>query len=383
MTTLYLHIGMPKTGTTSLQCNMMQNQDFLKKYHIAYPDLGFRYPQVGPSRNAHFLVGPKRAANERSDRNIPSADYDAGLDKLRELAAQYETIVLSDESVYYSSQYLPLFWTQLRADLLARGMQLKVIVYLRRQDQFLESLYAWSIKRHTCKQLFREFVEDRLLQNPPYELDYYRYLKRVALALGRENLIVRVFEKDLLQEENGLYSDFLGIFGISFSKEFVVADTYNLRLDNEYLELKRLLNYLPSGEAQHRLLLDSMKELQDVPHPGHGKKQKVTFFAPGEQEKLMASFAESNSRVARKYLQRADGILFREPIVEYPQFSVSDRDLLCCTILAYGRTIEKLNDKIKSLRTEVNTLKKEVRQQKPAQKKTLLSRIKQAARTVR
>ena len=57
MRTLYVHIGTPKTATTSIQMFCVENQKVLNKQSYSYPLLDFVYPHVAHRRNGHFLVG--------------------------------------------------------------------------------------------------------------------------------------------------------------------------------------------------------------------------------------------------------------------------------------------------------------------------------------
>lgn len=55
MRTLYVHIGTPKTATTSIQMFCVENQKVLNKQSYSYPLLDFVYPHVAHRRNGHFL----------------------------------------------------------------------------------------------------------------------------------------------------------------------------------------------------------------------------------------------------------------------------------------------------------------------------------------
>ena len=57
MKTLYLHIGMPKTGTTSIQTFCELNRELLKEMGYWYPESIHKYKNVSIRRNGHFLVG--------------------------------------------------------------------------------------------------------------------------------------------------------------------------------------------------------------------------------------------------------------------------------------------------------------------------------------
>ena len=63
MRTLYLHIGTPKTATTSIQMFCVDNESVLKKLGYSYPILNFKFPKVEKRRNGHFLVGGTKKAD--------------------------------------------------------------------------------------------------------------------------------------------------------------------------------------------------------------------------------------------------------------------------------------------------------------------------------
>lgn len=57
MKTLYLHIGTPKTATSSIQKFLAENWDVLQKHGYFLPESTHIYPRVNARRNAHFLFG--------------------------------------------------------------------------------------------------------------------------------------------------------------------------------------------------------------------------------------------------------------------------------------------------------------------------------------
>ena len=56
MKTVYLHIGMPKTGTTALQMFLPLNEEALSQNGFSYPLMPFEFENIGKRRNAHFLT---------------------------------------------------------------------------------------------------------------------------------------------------------------------------------------------------------------------------------------------------------------------------------------------------------------------------------------
>ena len=55
MAKAYLHIGTPKTGTTSLQRFLSANSRLLEESGFLFPKFGFSYPNVSSYRNGYFI----------------------------------------------------------------------------------------------------------------------------------------------------------------------------------------------------------------------------------------------------------------------------------------------------------------------------------------
>ena len=54
-TTLYLHIGTPKTGSSAIQDFLAENTRQLEKEQYVFPDFGVRYYKVRAGRNGRWL----------------------------------------------------------------------------------------------------------------------------------------------------------------------------------------------------------------------------------------------------------------------------------------------------------------------------------------
>lgn len=360
MSTVYLHIGTPKTGTTALQNFLPANEEILEKHGICYPDFGFRYKGLGIYRNAHFLVvnhygekGEKLIEKERED-------YERGLDCLEECAKKFSKIILSDEGIWKQSvKEADNFWEKLKEDFDKRNLDLKIIVYLRRQDLFVQSHWAQQVKEGRCYD-FNEYLEAPICKN--YPLDYYAYFKVLSDVFGKDALIVRVFEKGQFEgEEHTIQSDFLNIFGLKMSDGFVLEQAvYNTSLEGNYLAMKRLLNNLPEFRENKHLLIRNIKKIQDM-KLFEDNFEKQTYFLPGEQQKFLDKFAASNERVAREYLHREDGILFREPIRDLPEHTMDEKKMLRDTILVYGKMVDVLDQKNREQDEKIKALQEEVR----------------------
>lgn len=368
MKTVFLHIGLPKTGTTALQSFLRANEAALARSGICFPDLGFRYPNILANRNAHFLIASYDTAPHTAS-FTPQEEYYTALDQLAALSEEYGKILLSDELIWRICNRHSDFLPTVKQDLASRGMELKVIVYLRRQDEFVQSRYRQRIKTGETFS-FYEFL-DTLRQNK-YPLDFYDSLNKISDAIGRDNLIIRIYEK--CQYEgfgHTLCSDFLTIFDLSVSDGFTESErTMNRSLSGTYLEIRRRLNTLPQSIKDTPSLSQSIRETQELNLPSQ-TSQKQTLFEPGDQKAFLAHFAASNSRLASEYLGRSDGILFYEPLQELPHEQVSQEDLLRDTLLVLGRSLQKVDTKNKELKLQIEKLEKKM------EKNCLTHRIKQ------
>ncbi|MBR1630056.1 MAG: hypothetical protein IJ679_12465 [Lachnospiraceae bacterium] len=149
MAEAYLHIGMPKTGTTAIQCFLRDNREELKKQGFCYPDFGYAYPKVGAHRNGYFV--------SRVD-NLYEKEREGSYRKLDKLAKSCEKIILSDEAIWRKQRKLD-FWKTIRERFESLGLTLQIIVYLRRQDEMIESFWNHRVKGKGETVSFAEYDE--------------------------------------------------------------------------------------------------------------------------------------------------------------------------------------------------------------------------------
>ena len=104
MKTLHVHIGTPKTGTTSIQNFCVDNEKLLEKQGYCYPLFPYSYKSVAKVRNGHFLFGMITDENGTRDKEKEAANYKGGMQKLHELFRTYDNIILSDEALQLYSE---------------------------------------------------------------------------------------------------------------------------------------------------------------------------------------------------------------------------------------------------------------------------------------
>ncbi len=175
MKTMYLHVGLQKTGTSTIQLYFMGPQGPLRAAKIDYLREAFA------PRHAHHNAALEMSRNRRYDPALP------GMDTL--LAAAHAS---RRERLFVSSEDFSLL---ARNDIKALGERLKpfsvkLILCLRNQLEWSESLYAQACKRSYTGS-FTSF-SDRLRSDG--KLDFLTLVQNWIAVFGQENLSVMIYE---------------------------------------------------------------------------------------------------------------------------------------------------------------------------------------------
>lgn len=296
MKTLYIHIGMPKTATTSLQIFMADNQEALKKKGFAYPIFPFRYSEATHTRNGHFLVGFFFDKDGKRQKEREERAYEKGKAQVVKLLKDYN-VVLSDEGIWGRSNVVrACIWQDLKELSEKEGFELKVIVYLRRQDQFISSWWNQVIKMNNNKWAADTWEE--YLTRYPVEIDFCKRLKKIEDVVGIENMIVRRFQREDFYG-GSVFSDFLHLFGLELDDDFVIDSAVtNTGLTGNTHEIKRLLNEFPDMSKKENLFFRKvLLECSEL----SGRDYPSQMFSAEEARAFMEQFEEGNKEVARKY----------------------------------------------------------------------------------
>ncbi len=382
MATLYLHIGTPKTGTSAIQEFLYSNREILEKQGFCYPEFGYRYTGVHIRRNAHFLVHHQicKPENEAKIRKEENERFYEGLDKIKELTGTFPNVVLSDENVWNGYVRRENFWKVLSDALSERGIDLKVIVYLRSQDLVLESYYSQRVKVK-IQMSFQEYLDSEDID--VFKLDYYRQLKEIEQAIGKENIIVRVYEKQQYEGNgNTLISDFLNVLGLELDEKYISPDkVVNTSLYGKALELKRILNGIDGFVTRRKhWLVNYLKIAQEEDERKNGTPAKK-FFTYEKRMDFLAKYKEGNEAIAREFLNREDGVLFRDEIIKdydvVGDYSTEELVLMCGRLLqiqneAMEKKIEGMSNKLAATQKELDKVKRQLAyERRPLYKKAV------------
>lgn len=190
MKILYLHIGMQKTGTSSIQMHFMRPNGPLAKVGIDY------LPEVIAPRHAHHNVAWEIGKHRRY---LPDAPGVAAL--LKAAAAS------SSERLFVSTEEFSLFTPGQVKDLarVLKGYDVRPILCLRNQLSWSESLYAQACKRGYLD----DFLTFGAMLAENGRLSFDHTVDTWAEAFGPEKLQLLTYES---HEDVALaFADLLGV----------------------------------------------------------------------------------------------------------------------------------------------------------------------------
>lgn len=269
---VYIHIGTGKTGTTALQSFCHANRDLLL-------DKGVLYPKVGISWNAHHAL----AWSLQEDCPVPEDERPVEISKItneqlwgdlcREIEDSPANTALISSEHFSSTLFFHLnkvfeknaFFNLCDIEQIKNyfsSFDVKIVVYLRRQDQLFQSIYNQRVKDSWVRGA--ESYEEIFEKIPSWLFDYEKLLSPWKDLFGKENLIVRVYEREQLG--GNIYADFLGVMGYEVSPDFTLPHGLaekNTSLCREALEFMKICNLLPLDHSEHRNLEYLLQGISD------------------------------------------------------------------------------------------------------------------------
>jgi hypothetical protein len=303
---LVVHIGTGKAGSSSIQNFLRENRDQLF-------ELGLLYPQSpGQSRHARLslFVKPDEELESSPEWRRQKQSDPARFRKTfrRQLLSEIELsgasrVLLSDEVLFGAS--VPALrrlgrFTGRVAD------RLRVVAYLRRQDDHMVSRYQQGVKIGWVQRL-----SDWAREDMTDLYDYDGRLRRHARLLRPDDLVVRRFEPDSFLD-GSLYQDFLHAAGVDARAEDLQQSTNrNPSLDAESVEFLRLLNlYRVEHDGAKPGLIDNRSLARRLAEASAGPTLTMP---PAFLDGFMSQWDESNRRVARRFLGDPSEQLFHSP----------------------------------------------------------------------
>lgn len=380
MKTLYIHIGTSKTGTTTIQTYCGINREQLKSKGVLFPIMPYHYDRITENRNGHFLyanIYENGVRNKEKEEQVLKQELDYIVDCFKE----YDNVLLSEESIWWATATRRKgLWKYLQEHSQQNNYQVKIIVYLRRQDQFMMSRYNQIIKTDTGggTQRFYEYFKD---MNGKYKcvMNYRQRLDYMAKFFPKENIVVKRFDRSYFYNGD-LNADFLHILGVEIDDTFAeLPKDENLGISVQSGELKRVLNRLGTMTfAENQKLLQMLNECEELL-----PKREVSIMTTEHIEKFMKKFIDDNESIAVDYI--GDG----KPMFDYnykkkPVWSYEDKNYHEEVILFFAKAIdsvykeniqlkkenERLNNNIEKINKQIENINQKLNKEKSYSRET-------------
>ncbi len=284
-----LHIGYHKTASTSLQAFCVANQ-------AALAAEGILYPQTGRAGDQHGAL-----ANSFKAEATPAAQQTAAESLLLEAKTKGFARLLVSSECFVEAKEVP---ANLARWLPPDQHQIRVLVYLRRQDDWIQSVY-----NEVTKDRYRRFDGDlwELRELRQGFADYQEMIQLWANAFGSSAITLRPFETGQFPP-GGVYEDFCQAWGWEFSRLQLPLDEKNKSMQPDFIEFLRRCNRIRFTQPEHQRLVTALQALSDQ-DPNPNKQGLLTLH---QKRELLRNFAPGNQALARQYLGREE--LFLAPL---------------------------------------------------------------------
>lgn len=286
---VFLHIGTHKTGTTALQLSLDAHRPLLRAHRILYPEA---------SPPPHEGIGHQGLARAIMEPGADANDWDILARELEGAAADDVAVISSEAFSSLKDKHMPVLLERLE------GHDVEVIVYLRRQDEYLHGIYCTQVIHYGESEDFESW---RVSSGADTQLDYRPLLERWGSAFGRDALRVRPYERGQLAGGE-IIEDFAEQIGLALPLDMTLqmSQIVNRSVPRNAISMVRRMR---GSEALEQAVPDAAKLLEFV---YEGASTASDVLSPRERAAMLELCEESNAEIARDYLGRVDGRLFHD-----------------------------------------------------------------------
>lgn len=287
MRKLIIHIGSHKTGSSSIQRFLFDKRDELSALHWGYFCRDYSSNKLKVSA---YTWMPKSVENGKFTARIVPSFASA-------LAAQKEqNVIVSCEGFsWFQEDEL----TQFQQQLTQYFDQITIVCYLRRQDKHAISHYQQCSRYLYVPE--RSFWEDGVKSLPEYRksfdqyLDYNQRLRCWSKLFGKQNIIIRLFEKNSLISQDVVH-DFITSTRLPIIAE-KVSSNESMGKEETYISQFLCLNRVDMAKQRFirkeitsvgKYLPDRDKAMQFYQHYRQSNKLLNEFFTINDNEFLFS-----------------------------------------------------------------------------------------------
>lgn len=287
--TLYIHIGTGKTGTSAIQMFLNSNDQQLENKHELL------YLKTGRENSKHRSLDFNARRKQTNYESIVIELLNAA--KTEILSSSSRNFLVSDEDFpgLTSSEI------NILQELFSPEIELKLVVYLRRQDEYLESWFAQIVKTGAYTtdiiKLYDRLASTNLLS-------YTKMLTPWQLTLGQDNIVVRPYENCQFRNLS-LFDDFIDIFKIRDQSLTIPPKAVNTSLTRDKILLLRKLSRNGLESVIDQTFISHLKTIET-----NGDSKYM--LSNEKRTEIALRYENSNNQIAQQYLNQEK--LFCSPL---------------------------------------------------------------------
>ena len=243
---ILLHVGTPKTGTTSIQNFLYKNKKQLYKN-------GYLYECLEKNEQKHQWMITALLNEDFVFFTNKLIDYFQSADE------NTHTLILSSEGIFnhwydFSSKSKKFL------DMLASVFKIEVYCWLRNQVSYVKSYYQQVLKNPQMPlvQCYgKDISVDDLLTDEWFlrHLNYYAFLNDCSVIFGRENIKVFKYSNEMIRE-------FMNSLNIEMSYKKEIRE--NSSLNSMSCELLRIINRKNLSDIDKNIVLNHLYTINTI-----------------------------------------------------------------------------------------------------------------------
>lgn len=302
-----IHIGAPKTGTTSIQTFCYKNRKYLlEKYSIYYPD---HEQLVRPeSGYGHHYIAFHIFRDFFSKITPSHINLDITLDILREVLSsqQAQYLLISCEGLLnlpYSSKFQEFI-----SIIKQFYDELYIILYVRRQDELILSACFTNVMMGLVSDI-NKFINSKIRDSA---FDFYKLVKLYEKANFK--VFVRPYDRSLLLNQD-IVTDFIYVLEKITNQKIDISnlykkEDYTLNVTMPYF-ITQLVAYYNQFLPSSNKTIQSLKKLGRylIKLDKNLNRVKFDLVPPSKRFEILKHFEESNTKLSQEYLN-LDGLWY-------------------------------------------------------------------------
>lgn len=280
--TLFIHIGIGKTGTTAIQDCLYADRTLLQSQ-------GFVYPETGLKGTGHHGLAP--IGYTEGSPTIERA-WQTICQSARESA---QHIVLSSENLsYITATHAQNCFSWLK------GLDVKIIFYVRNQVSLIQSSYPQFQK------IGAEYPRgiEKFWELQPNSFDFYKLITPWVEAFGAESIIVQLYNPQVIGAN--IYQHFCNLIGAPYSGQNTVPVKTNHSLLPYFSRLIEKIDRVPMASLERNLIINEFLVCSQILKKSSGIRLIDHHFS----KKIMAYYLASNQKMADTFMSRVQANLF-------------------------------------------------------------------------